>query len=78
MLAKGMQVCFSDFNAEVIDQVTVPNVRLNVDERHWRLAEYYSGDWGSLSPLLDEVTTDSCYSSTTTPDDGVFSKREAA
>lgn len=52
---KGMQVCFSDFNSEVIDQVTVPNVHLNVEERYWHLAEYYSGDWSSLSSLLDDV-----------------------
>ncbi|CAN0209859.1 unnamed protein product [Ascophyllum nodosum] len=53
-LRQGFQVCFSDFNSEVIEQVTVPNVRLNVPDRFWDLAEYYSGDWNSLSPLLDE------------------------
>lgn len=48
-------MCFSDFNREVLEQVTIPNVRLNVEERHWPLAEFFSGDWGSLSPLLEEV-----------------------
>lgn len=48
-------MCFSDFNREVIEEVTIPNVRLNVEERHWSLAEYYSGDWTSLSPLLEQV-----------------------
>lgn len=51
----GLRVCFSDFNREVIEQVTIPNVKLNVEERYWPLAEYYSGDWHSLSPLLAEV-----------------------
>lgn len=51
----GLRVCFSDFNREVLEQVTIPNVRLNVEERHWPLAEFFSGDWGSLSPLLEEV-----------------------
>ena len=51
----GLRVCFSDFNREVLDQVTIPNVQLNVEERHWPLAEFFSGDWGSLSPLLEEV-----------------------
>lgn len=51
----GLRVCFSDFNREVIEQVTIPNVKLNVEERYWPLAEYYSGDWNSLSPLLEEV-----------------------
>eukprot|EP00752_Nemacystus_decipiens_P002997 g2780.t1 len=53
-LQQGWRVCFSDFNREVIEQVTIPNVRLNVEERHWPLAEFFSGDWGSLSPLLEE------------------------
>lgn len=53
-----MQVCFSDYNSEVIEQATMPNVRLNVEEGKWCLAEYYCGDWGSLSPLLDEVRRD--------------------
>lgn len=39
----------------MIEQVTIPNVKLNVEERYWPLAEYYSGDWNSLSPLLQEV-----------------------
>ncbi|CAB1097197.1 unnamed protein product [Ectocarpus sp. CCAP 1310/34] len=53
-LQQGVRVCFSDFNREVIEQVTIPNVRLNVEAHHWPLAEYYSGDWSSLSPLLEE------------------------
>ncbi|CAM9702137.1 unnamed protein product [Scytosiphon promiscuus] len=53
-LQRGCRVCFSDFNREVIEQVTIPNVRLNVEERYWPLAEFYSGDWTSLSPLLKE------------------------
>lgn len=51
----GFRTCFSDFNREVIERVTVPNVRLNVPEHHQRLAEYYCGDWSSLSPLLYEA-----------------------
>lgn len=50
-----MRVCFSDFNREVLEQVTIPNVRLNVEEHRWPLAEFFSGDWASLSPLLEEV-----------------------
>lgn len=53
-LRQGWRVCFSDFNREVLDEVTIPNVRLNVEERSWPLADYYSGDWSTLSPLLDE------------------------
>lgn len=49
-------MCFSDFNSEVIKQVTVSNVRLNVPDHYWDRAEYYSGDWSSLSPLLDDVS----------------------
>lgn len=51
----GMHVCFSDFNSEVIEQTTVLNVRLNVPQECWDNAEYYCGDWGSLSPLLEQV-----------------------
>lgn len=50
-----MRVCFSDYNSEVIEQVTIPNVHLNLAEKNWRDAEYYCGDWGSLSPLLSQV-----------------------
>lgn len=51
----GCAVCFSDFNGEVLEQVTIPNVRLNVEEHHWPLAEFFRGDWGSVSPLLEQV-----------------------
>lgn len=54
-LVEGWRVCFSDYNREVLEEVTIPNVRFNVEERSWPLADYYSGDWASLSPLLDEV-----------------------
>lgn len=49
-------MCFSDFNSEVIEQVTMPNVRLNVPDHYWDRAGYYSGDWSSLSPLLEDVS----------------------
>jgi len=60
MPTAGWRVCFSDFNREVLEHVTIPNVRLNVEERYWSLAEYFSGDWDSLSPLLKEVMKVDC------------------
>lgn len=67
-LINGAQsVCFQDFNEEVIDCFTIPNVFLNIKKPSCRKsdditisgsidarAEFYSGDWGAVGSNLGE------------------------
>ncbi|KAE8750664.1 hypothetical protein FOCC_FOCC002644 [Frankliniella occidentalis] len=64
-LKYGAAVVFQDYNKEVLDSCTIPNVLLNLsDEESQRLinnksqggpnCEFYSGDWSSFSDKLQE------------------------
>lgn len=45
-------VHFQDYNEEVIQRLTIPNVLLNADERKLGSCRFFSGDWESLKSLL--------------------------
>ena len=60
-LKLGAHVDFQDYNSEVIDRLTIPNVLLNAprtedDDGDQGLPEcrFFSGDWGALNQLLPE------------------------
>ncbi|XP_075977622.1 histidine protein methyltransferase 1 homolog isoform X2 [Anticarsia gemmatalis] len=51
---KGSLVTFQDYNKEVLEHVTIPNVILNIEEEDKRQNEikkckFYSGDWESFN-----------------------------
>lgn len=57
-------MCFQDYNEEVLDAATKPNVDANVNARLASNADaaslpalrYFAGDWGSLAgPLLNHA-----------------------
>ncbi|CAG9125381.1 unnamed protein product [Plutella xylostella] len=55
----GAKVTFQDYNKEVLEHVTIPNVLLNIDEeedREKQIAQcsFYSGDWASFMNILEE------------------------
>lgn len=49
------KVCFSDLNAEVLEETTWPNIHLNCSHDMITRAECFAGDWSGLtqSTLLD-------------------------
>jgi len=63
-LGGAREVCFQDYNEEVLDAATKPNVDANVNARLASNADaaslpalrYFAGDWGSLAgPLLNHA-----------------------
>ncbi|KAJ2948992.1 hypothetical protein O0L34_g5931 [Tuta absoluta] len=58
-LIEGASVTFQDYNKEVIECVTIPNVLLNAEEEDRSFdttqIKYYSGDWASFNKLLPEL-----------------------
>ncbi|KAJ8024474.1 Histidine protein methyltransferase 1-like [Holothuria leucospilota] len=47
------QVCFQDFNKEVLNYLTIPNVRLNIGDRDIsETCQFISGDWGQIGDDL--------------------------
>ncbi|KAG8375982.1 hypothetical protein BUALT_Bualt09G0015700 [Buddleja alternifolia] len=55
-------VHFQDFNAEVLQYLTIPNVNANIEKNHQCLAtdvncetRFFSGDWGEVDRLLSCV-----------------------
>ncbi|XP_008558586.2 histidine protein methyltransferase 1 homolog [Microplitis demolitor] len=54
LLSKGSTVHFQDYNNEVIQLVTIPNVALNISSSDDinKVSEFYSGDWESFGELL--------------------------
>jgi len=51
-------VHFQDYNHEVIDYITAPNVLLNSSPTDLsKQCQYFSGDWRSLHSLLDKYDT---------------------
>ncbi|CAB3236775.1 unnamed protein product [Arctia plantaginis] len=61
---KGSLVTFQDYNKEVLEYVTIPNVLLNIEEESNRAIEikkckFYSGDWNSFNKKLpDDIAYD--------------------
>ncbi|XP_034832453.1 histidine protein methyltransferase 1 homolog [Maniola hyperantus] len=57
-LKKACFVTFQDYNKEILEYCTIPNVVLNIDEEEREKeigrCKFYSGDWTSFDKLLDE------------------------
>ncbi|XP_041979432.1 histidine protein methyltransferase 1 homolog [Aricia agestis] len=57
-LLKGAKVTFQDYNKEIIENVTVPNVLLNTEEEDTEysidMCKFYSGDWESFNEKLED------------------------
>ncbi|XP_038209761.1 histidine protein methyltransferase 1 homolog [Zerene cesonia] len=56
---KHALVTFQDYNKEIIEHVTIPNVLLNIEDEENRKSEiqkcqFYSGDWQSFNIILAE------------------------
>ncbi|XP_045498482.1 histidine protein methyltransferase 1 homolog isoform X1 [Colias croceus] len=56
---KHASVTFQDYNKEIIEHVTIPNVILNIEDEENRKNEiqkcqFYSGDWQSFNEILAE------------------------
>nr|SVE92612.1 EOG090X0C09 [Megafenestra aurita] len=49
---RASSVHFQDYNAEVLELVTIPNVMLNEHLNVMGTAKFFAGDWGSLSQIL--------------------------
>ncbi|KAI5644241.1 lysine methyltransferase domain-containing protein [Phthorimaea operculella] len=58
-LIEGATATFQDYNKEVIECVTIPNVFLNAEEEDRSFdtsqIKFYSGDWGSFNNLLPDT-----------------------
>ena len=54
-------VWFNDYNADVLKQITIPNVLLNVPSTEKTVTRFFSGDWQSLEEnfLRKEITEES-------------------
>ena len=54
-------VWFNDYNADVLKQITIPNVLLNVPSTEETETRFFSGDWQSLEEnfLSKEITEES-------------------
>ncbi|KAM3965337.1 histidine protein methyltransferase 1 homolog [Aphomia sociella] len=54
----GAHVTFQDYNKEVLEYVTIPNVLLNIEEEDRenliKKCKFYSGDWASFNKKLDK------------------------
>ncbi|XP_034242663.1 histidine protein methyltransferase 1 homolog [Thrips palmi] len=66
-LKAGASVVFQDYNKEVLDACTIPNVLLNltdeesqslIDSQGKSSCEFYSGDWSSFVDKLQEGRTE--------------------
>ncbi|XP_050351199.1 histidine protein methyltransferase 1 homolog [Nymphalis io] len=57
-LLRGACVTFQDYNKEIIEYSTIPNVLLNMEEeqidQETKNSKFYSGDWASFDQLLEE------------------------
>ncbi|XP_039752856.1 histidine protein methyltransferase 1 homolog isoform X2 [Pararge aegeria] len=51
-------VTFQDYNKEILEHCTIPNVLLNIEEEERedeiKRCKFYSGDWASFDELLEE------------------------
>ncbi|CAI5728500.1 unnamed protein product [Peronospora destructor] len=55
LLRGAERVTFSDYNKEVLELTTCPNVLRNVDKQVFKKAEFYAGAWSSMSRYMEEV-----------------------
>ena len=71
LLSGAESVHFQDYNPEVIDYLTIPNVILNVGLENWNETEdkckFYSGDWTTLDYVIKNqydiiLTSETIYS----------------
>jgi len=46
--SRGAEVDFNDYNGDVLNEITIPNVLLNVPNGSQTETRYFAGDWGSL------------------------------
>lgn len=57
-LLKGGIATFQDYNKEIVEYSTIPNVYLNFEDEELsaeiKKCKFYSGDWASFDKLLDE------------------------
>ncbi|XP_003382692.1 PREDICTED: histidine protein methyltransferase 1 homolog [Amphimedon queenslandica] len=57
LLNKAREVHFQDYNSEVIDYLTIPNVTLNISKEHsenssvFGKTRFFSGKWSDFKPL---------------------------
>lgn len=56
-------VHFQDFNAEVLQCLTIPNVNANLLQTCEAEIRYFAGDWGEVHQLLSHSNTDKSCSS---------------
>ncbi|XP_063363796.1 histidine protein methyltransferase 1 homolog [Cydia amplana] len=58
-LLKDALVTFQDYNKEILECVTIPNVLLNIEENEKALdiskCKFYSGDWASFNSKLADT-----------------------
>ncbi|KAG6440679.1 hypothetical protein O3G_MSEX001355 [Manduca sexta] len=56
----GANVTFQDYNKEVVEYVTIPNLLLNIEEEdresEIKRCKFYSGDWASFNKILPDGT----------------------
>ncbi|XP_063623916.1 histidine protein methyltransferase 1 homolog [Cydia splendana] len=56
---KDALVTFQDYNKEILECVTIPNVLLNIEENEKSLdiskCKFYSGDWASFNNKLEDT-----------------------
>ena len=55
LLRGAERVTFSDYNKEVLELATCPNVQRNVNPQLFQKAEFYAGAWSSMSRYMEEV-----------------------
>ncbi|XP_002740457.1 histidine protein methyltransferase 1 homolog [Saccoglossus kowalevskii] len=54
-MQQGAVVCFQDYNEEVIQEITLPNFHLNINEKatdNQKKCTFLSGDWSSVEKML--------------------------
>ncbi|XP_023245560.1 histidine protein methyltransferase 1 homolog isoform X2 [Copidosoma floridanum] len=60
-LAQGSTVDFQDYNAEVIENVTIPNVMINSNRESAEKCSFYCGDWKSFENLISKDSNNKRY-----------------
>lgn len=62
-LLKGAIVHFQDYNTDVIELMTIPNVLLNLDDKNSikNKTKFYSGDWEEFTKYFNNKNTNEKY-----------------
>ncbi|KAF7993690.1 hypothetical protein HCN44_010285 [Aphidius gifuensis] len=62
-LLKGAIVHFQDYNTDVIELMTIPNVLLNLNDRNSinDRTKFYSGDWGEFTKYFNDKNSNEKY-----------------